>query len=156
LSLELRGLWKRFGDVVAVRDLTLELAPGELMTLLGPSGCGKTTALRLIAGFETPDAGRITFSGEDVTARSPQKRGFGMVFQSYALFPHLSVFENVAFGLKAQRKEASELGRLVEAALARRCCCWTSRSPTWTHPSVNGPAPSSAAFSRGWGSRRFT
>ncbi len=119
MSLELRGLRKRFGEVVAVRDFTLELEPGELMTLLGPSGCGKTTALRLIAGFETPDAGRITFRGADVTALSPQKRGFGMVFQSYALFPHLSVFENVAFGLKAQRREASELGRLVEAALVR-------------------------------------
>ena len=119
MSLELRGLRKRFGEVVAVRDFSLELEPGELMTLLGPSGCGKTTALRLIAGFETPDAGRITFRGADVTNRSPQKRGFGMVFQSYALFPHLSVFENVAFGLKAQRREASELGRLVEAALVR-------------------------------------
>jgi ABC-type Fe3+/spermidine/putrescine transport system ATPase subunit len=119
LSLEVRGLRKRFGEVVAVRDFTLELEAGELMTLLGPSGCGKTTALRLIAGFETPDAGRILFKGTDVTARSPQKRGFGMVFQSYALFPHLSVFENVAFGLKAQRREASELGRLVEGALAR-------------------------------------
>jgi len=97
----------------------LELESGELMTLLGPSGCGKTTALRLIAGFEVPDAGRILFRGTDVTARSPQKRGFGMVFQSYALFPHLSVFENVAFGLKARRTEASELGRLVDAALAR-------------------------------------
>jgi iron(III) transport system ATP-binding protein len=119
MSLELRGLRKRFGEVVAVRDFTLELEPGELMTLLGPSGCGKTTALRLIAGFETPDAGRILFRGTDVTARSPQKRGFGMVSQSYALFPHLSVFENVAFGLKAQRVEASELGTLVEAALFR-------------------------------------
>ncbi|MEJ2341795.1 MAG: ABC transporter ATP-binding protein [Gemmatimonadales bacterium] len=119
MSLELHGLRKRFGEVVAVRDLSLELEPGELMTLLGPSGCGKTTALRLIAGFEAPDAGRILFRGTDVTARSPRRRGFGMVFQSYALFPHLSVFENVAFGLKAQRVEASELGRLVEAALAR-------------------------------------
>ena len=116
--LELGGLRKQFDAIEAVRDLSLEVEAGELMTLLGPSGCGKTTALRLIAGFEAPDAGRIVFGGEDVTGWSPQRRGFGMVFQNYALFPHLTVFENVAFGLKAHRRPADELQGQVERSLA--------------------------------------
>jgi iron(III) transport system ATP-binding protein len=119
MSLELRELRKRFGEVEAVRGLDLELRSGELMTLLGPSGCGKTTVLRLIAGFEAPDEGRILFHGEDVTGQPPQRRGFGMVFQNYALFPHLSVFENVAFGLKAHGQAAEEIGARVERTLAR-------------------------------------
>jgi iron(III) transport system ATP-binding protein len=117
--LELVGLRKNFGTVEAVRDLSLAVGSGELMTLLGPSGCGKTTALRLIAGFEAPDAGRVVFGDEDVTAWSPQRRGFGMVFQNYALFPHLTVFENVAFGLKAHRKPAEKIRGQVERSLAR-------------------------------------
>lgn len=119
MSLELRELRKRFGEVEAVRGLDLELQSGELMTLLGPSGCGKTTVLRLIAGFEAPDEGRILFHGEDVTGQTPQRRGFGMVFQNYALFPHLSVFENVAFGLKAHGQAAAEIGTRVERTLER-------------------------------------
>ena len=119
MSLELRELRKRFGEVEAVRGLDLELQSGELMTLLGPSGCGKTTVLRLIAGFEAPDEGRILFHGEDVTGQAPQRRGFGMVFQNYALFPHLSVFENVAFGLKAHGQAAEEIGARVERTLER-------------------------------------
>lgn len=119
MSLELRELRKRFGEVEAVRGLDLELQSGELMTLLGPSGCGKTTVLRLIAGFEAPDEGRILFHGEDVTGQAPQRRGFGMVFQNYALFPHLSVFENVAFGLKAHGQAAAEIGAQVERTLER-------------------------------------
>jgi len=119
MSLELRELRKRFGEVEAVGGLDLELQSGELMTLLGPSGCGKTTVLRLIAGFEAPDEGRILFHGEDVTGQAPQRRGFGMVFQNYALFPHLSVFENVAFGLKAHGQAAAEIGARVERTLAR-------------------------------------
>lgn len=119
MSLELRELRKRFGEVEAVRGLDLELQSGELMTLLGPSGCGKTTVLRLIAGFEAPDEGRILFHGEDVTGQTPQRRGFGMVFQNYALFPHLSVFENVAFGLKAHGQAAAEIGAQVERTLER-------------------------------------
>ena len=119
MSLELRELRKRFGEVEAVRGLDLELRSGELMTLLGPSGCGKTTVLRLIAGFEAPDDGRILFHGEDVTGQAPQRRGFGMVFQNYALFPHLSVFENVAFGLKAHGRTAEEIGARVERTLVR-------------------------------------
>jgi len=119
VSLELRGVTKRFGDVVAVRELTLDVPAGEFLTLLGPSGCGKTTALRLIAGFESPDRGAIVFDGRDVTSRSPQRRGFGMVFQNYALFPHLDVAENVSFGLRARGEPASEIPERVRAALRR-------------------------------------
>jgi ABC-type Fe3+/spermidine/putrescine transport system ATPase subunit len=117
--LSLQGLVKRFGTVTAVDHLSLELQEGEFLTLLGPSGCGKTTALRVVAGFERPDAGTLTFQGEDVTEWNPQRRGFGMVFQNYALFPHLDVAENVAFGLKSRRRPREEIGERVEAALER-------------------------------------
>src|SRR5690606_8849700 len=100
LMLRLQALGKRFGETVAVRDLSLEVAEGEFLSLLGPSGCGKTTTLRMIAGFEIPTSGRILVRDRDLTRLSPQRRGVGMVFQNYALFPHLDVFENVAFGLK--------------------------------------------------------
>src|SRR5919106_83850 len=86
--------------VVAVDDVSLELSGGSFVTLLGPSGCGKTTTLRMIAGFEAPTSGRILVDGADVSRRTPDKREMGMVFQSYALFPHLTVFENVAYGLR--------------------------------------------------------
>jgi iron(III) transport system ATP-binding protein len=118
--LRLDHLTKRFeGDVVAVRDLSLAVEPGEFLTLLGPSGCGKTTTLRMIAGFETPTSGRIVLGERDVTALPPEKRGMGMVFQSYALFPHLDVFENVAFGLRSQGVPRGEIASRVEQALAR-------------------------------------
>ncbi len=100
--LELRSLAKSFGDVRVLEDLSLELAEGEILALLGLSGSGKTTALRLLAGFEAPDEGEILVEGDDVTSLPPARRGFGMVFQHYALFPHMSVTENVAFGLEAQ------------------------------------------------------
>lgn len=116
--LRLEGVTKRFGETTAVADLTLEVAPGELLTLLGPSGCGKTTTLRMIAGFETPTSGRILLDGKEITRLPPQRRGFGMVFQNYALFPHLDVFENVAFGLKGRGLARAEIGRRVEEALA--------------------------------------
>ena len=101
---------KRYPNgVVAVRDVSLEVADGELVVLVGPSGCGKTTTLRLIAGFERPDSGRILLDGIDMAATPPHKRKVNTVFQSYALFPHLDVFENVAFGLK-RRRVARETG----------------------------------------------
>lgn len=98
-GLRLENLTKTFADHVAVRGLSLSVPPGSVLALLGPSGSGKTTTLRLIAGFETPDTGRVTVDGEDVTSLSPAERRFGMVFQHYALFPHLNVGENVGFGL---------------------------------------------------------
>lgn len=99
---------KRFGDVVALDDVSLEVGAGEFFALLGPSGCGKTTLMRCIAGFETPDSGRLTLNGEDLAGVPPYRRPVNMMFQSYALFPHLDVFENVAFGLrrKGEHKDA--------------------------------------------------
>src|SRR5215831_18842457 len=90
------------GEVYAARAVALDVAPGEFLTLLGPSGCGKTTTLRMIAGFETPDEGQIRFAGHDVTHLPANRRNIGFVFQNYALFPHLSVFENVAYGLRVR------------------------------------------------------
>src|SRR6185295_10029714 len=97
------------GDIAAVRDVSLDVVPGELMTLLGPSGCGKTTTLRMIAGFQEPSAGQILIGGRDVTYVEANTRNIGFVFQNYALFPHLSVFENVAYGLRVQRMDGGEI-----------------------------------------------
>ena len=116
--LSLQNISKRYGTVSAVRDVSLEVDGGEFFGLLGPSGCGKTTTLRMIAGLEAPDTGRIAFDGRDITRLSPDSRGFGMVFQSYALFPHLNVFENVAFGLRARRLPQKEIVRRVAEALS--------------------------------------
>ena len=100
MRISLRGLSKRFGATLAVDDLSLEIKPGELVSLVGGSGCGKTTTLRMIAGFERPDAGDISFDGRRVNDVPPRKRGVGIVFQSYALFPTMTVAENIAFGLR--------------------------------------------------------
>jgi ABC-type Fe3+/spermidine/putrescine transport system ATPase subunit len=117
--LRLEALTKRFGSTVAVDELSLEVGQGEFLSLLGPSGCGKTTTLRMIAGFESPTAGRIELAGGDVTRLPPQRRGMGMVFQNYALFPHLDVFENVAFGLRTRRIGRKDLADRVTAVLKR-------------------------------------
>ncbi len=108
---------KRFGTVVAVDDVTLEVPSGKLVTLLGPSGCGKTTTLRIIAGLETPTSGRIFIGEEDVTLRSASARPVTMVFQSYALFPHLTVFENVAYGLRIAKRPWATITRQVNDVL---------------------------------------
>jgi putative spermidine/putrescine transport system ATP-binding protein len=100
LSLHIRGISKSFGSVVALDTLSLDLPPGELLALLGPSGCGKTTTLRIIAGFERPDTGGVSIGTRDITRIPPNRRNLGMVFQNYSLFPHMTVGENVAFGLK--------------------------------------------------------
>jgi spermidine/putrescine transport system ATP-binding protein len=117
-ALALLGLSKSFRGQPAVRDVTLEIAPGELVTLLGPSGCGKTTLLRLVAGFERPDAGTLSISGRDVTAVPPHKRPVNTVFQHYALFPHRDVAGNVAFGLEMRGLAGAEIERKVAQALA--------------------------------------
>jgi iron(III) transport system ATP-binding protein len=112
----LDAVTKRFGQTVAVDAVSLTVEPGEFLTLLGPSGCGKTTTLRMVAGLEEPTAGRVVIDDEDVTDRPPHARDITMVFQSYALFPHLSVFENVAYGLRVLRRPADEVRhRVVEA-----------------------------------------
>ena len=98
--IQLQNVTKLYGDKKAVNNISLNIRKGEFVTLLGPSGCGKTTTLRMIAGFETPTEGRILFNGEDITSLPPHKRTVNTVFQKYALFPHLNVFNNIAFGLK--------------------------------------------------------
>jgi putative spermidine/putrescine transport system ATP-binding protein len=112
-SLELDDIQKAFDrrHGLTIDGLSLTAAPGELLALLGPSGCGKSTTLRIIAGFEAPDAGRVLLDGADVTATPPNRRGVGMVFQSYALFPNLTAFENVAFGLRLRRRPEAEIRR---------------------------------------------
>jgi len=118
ISIEVHQLTKRFGSVVALHGLDLTINPGELFFLLGPSGCGKTTLLRSLAGFYIPEEGRILFGSEEVTKLAPHKRNTGMMFQSYALWPHLSVAENVAFGLEQRRVPRPEIRRRVDEALA--------------------------------------
>ena len=115
--LELRGVTRRFGDFVAVDDVSMIIEPGEFFTLLGPSGCGKTTLLRMIAGFEAPDAGSILVEGRDMQGVPPERRSLHTVFQSYALFPHMSVEGNIAFPLRMAGVPADETRRRVGAAL---------------------------------------
>ena len=116
------GVSKRYGGVVAVRDLSLEIRDREFLTLLGPSGCGKTTLLRLIAGFLAPDAGTIRVDGRTISSTEavvpPERRGMGMVFQNYAIWPHKTVYQNVLFGLEVRRVPRAESGRESPA-------CWS-------------------------------
>ncbi|MDO9526206.1 MAG: ABC transporter ATP-binding protein [Gemmobacter sp.] len=117
-SVRFEAVTKRFGSVVALKPLTLDIAPGTLVTLLGPSGCGKTTTLRLIAGLETASEGRILIGGQDVTHQSATYRRVSMVFQSYALFPHMSVAENVGYGLSVKRLPKAQVRERAEEGLA--------------------------------------
>jgi len=119
LPLVLDGVGKSFDAVPVLADLSLTVEPGEVLALLGPSGSGKTTLLRLIAGFEQPDSGSLSLGGERIDRLPAERRGFGMVFQHYALFPHLTVAGNVAFGLEGRRLPRGEVDRRVAAALAR-------------------------------------
>src|ERR1700726_923107 len=116
--LEIAGASKRFGATTAVDDVSLSVQRGAFYALLGPSGCGKTTLLRVIAGFETPDSGRIVIDGVDVTGLPPYARPVNMMFQSYALFPHLDVAGNVGFGLAQDRMERRRRAQRVEELLA--------------------------------------
>ena len=113
----LDNLAKRFGDHAALNPLSLDIYDGEFLTLLGPSGCGKTTLLRMLAGFESPDQGVISINGRDVTQVQPEQRHINMIFQSYALFPHMTVYENVAFGLRCQKLDENEIDQRVMEAL---------------------------------------
>ena len=116
-SVELIGVTKRFGTVTAVDTIDVQVHPGEFLSLLGPSGCGKTTTLRMLAGFEEPDEGQIKISGTAVQGVPPHKRDVNTVFQNYALFPHMSVSENVAYGLRQKKVDKAEIGRRVGEAL---------------------------------------
>ena len=145
-QVQLVGLTKRFADVVAVDDLSLEIRAGEFFSLLGPSGCGKTTTLRLVAGFEEPTAGHIMLDGVDVAKLPPNKRNVNTVFQSYALFPFLDVAGNVAFGLQVPvpRQDGDPKKR------SARCSIWYSSLATRSAGSTSFPeASSSASRSRG-------
>lgn len=116
-GLEVREISKRFGKTEVLRGVSLKIHPGEFVTLLGPSGCGKTTLLRIIAGLEMPDSGRVLLSGRDLTPLPANRRPVNTVFQSYALFPHLSVADNIAFGLRAQKVPPETIEKRVESAL---------------------------------------
>lgn len=118
MALEIKNIVKKFNDQYAVKELSLRIEDGEFFSLLGPSGCGKTTLLRMISGFETPDSGQILLDGVDLTHVPSNKRPFNMVFQSYALFPHLTVGENLAFGLKIKNYPKEEIKERVETALS--------------------------------------
>jgi ABC-type sugar transport system ATPase subunit len=117
-GVRLTGLGKRFGDVTAVHPLDLEIAPGELVVLVGPSGCGKTTVLRMIAGLEDPTSGAVALDGHDVTGVEPADRDIAMVFQNYALYPHMTVAKNLAFGLRMRGMASAEITTRVDRAAA--------------------------------------
>jgi spermidine/putrescine transport system ATP-binding protein len=117
-DIRLTDLTKRFSDVVAVDNLSLEIEHGRFFALLGPSGCGKTTTLRMIGGFEEPTSGSIELDGKDVGSLPPYKRDVNTVFQSYALFPHLNVYDNLAFGPRQRKRPKQEIERQVADSLA--------------------------------------
>jgi spermidine/putrescine transport system ATP-binding protein len=121
-AIVIESVSKRFGDQLAVNDVSLTIREGEFFSLLGPSGCGKTTLLRMLAGFLEPDAGRITLRGDDVTHRPPNKRPVNMVFQHYELFPHMTVFANVAYGLRLKKVPKREIGERVGEMLGILGC----------------------------------
>jgi spermidine/putrescine transport system ATP-binding protein len=117
--IELHSLSKTYGEQTVLLPLDLQIQNGEFLTLLGPSGCGKTTLLRLLSGFETPDSGTILLNGKDITRLPPEQRHLNLVFQNYALFPHMSVYENIAFGLQCQKLPKAEIKSRVEAMMQR-------------------------------------
>ncbi|MBN9371140.1 MAG: hypothetical protein ABS53_13885 [Hydrogenophaga sp. SCN 70-13] len=116
-AVSFRNIAKRYGDAVALADFTLDVRPGEFLTLLGPSGSGKSTALSVLAGFTEPSSGALSIDGRDVLAMPPERRNVGMVFQGYALFPHMDVFDNVSFPLRLRKVDRAQIRRRVEAAL---------------------------------------
>src|SRR5205807_901369 len=117
MRIQADGITKQFGEFQALEDINLEIPEGGLTALLGPSGSGKSTLLRIIAGLETPDTGRVTIADRDVTDLRPQERGIGFVFQHYAAFAHMSVRENVAFGLRIRKQPKEEIRRRVDELL---------------------------------------
>ena len=117
MSIELKNIVKRYGNTTALDNVSLEIKNGEFMTLLGPSGCGKTTLLRIIAGFVQPDEGDVLLDGIDIKHLRPNKRPTGMVFQSYALFPHMNVNENIAFGLRMHKFEKGDMKKRIDQVM---------------------------------------
>jgi iron(III) transport system ATP-binding protein len=144
-ALSLKGVSKNFGSFAAVHPTDLEISSGEFFAILGPSGCGKTTLLRMIAGYERPGTGKVMLGGTDITSLRPQERGIGMVFQNYALFPHMTVFDNVAFGLRARQVSAESIRDQVMAALESVRLSGKSRSPV---PALSGGEQQRVAMAR--------
>ncbi|MDD5391356.1 MAG: ABC transporter ATP-binding protein [Gallionellaceae bacterium] len=144
--LEIRNVTRRFGDFVAVDNISLSIESGEFFTLLGPSGCGKTTILRMIAGFDLPDAGQILLDGQDLAGTPPEKRPVRTVFQSYALFPHMTVAQNVAFPLKMARCSADETRQRLGEALEQ--VHLTDKAPAYPHE-LSGGQKQRVALARG-------
>src|SRR6516162_10646223 len=134
-AIELRGLTKRYGEETVVNAIAVSIAPAEFFSLLGPSGSGKTTTLMMAAGFVRPDSGTLLLDGQDIAAIPPQKRSFGMVFQNYAIFPHLNVFENIAFPLRARRWAKDAIGERVTWALE----LVRLGRPNWCGSAARGP-----------------
>ena len=138
--LRIEGVAKKFGGFRAVDGVSLDIAAGEFFALLGPSGCGKTTLLRMLAGFETPDEGRILLDGKDIAQVLPHERPVNMMFQNYALFPHLSVRDNIAFGLKRAGMARADIdARVAEMLALVKLEGWRSASPT-SCPAASGSA----------------
>ena len=158
MSILVRNVSKRFGDFVAVDDVSLEVESGSLTALLGPSGSGKSTLLRIIAGLETPDAGQILLSGNDATALRPQKRNVGFVFQHYAAFKHMTVRENIAFGLKVRKRPKTEIQaarrRAAEPRPAPELRRPLSGAALWRSAPAHGPRARARARAAGAPPRR--
>jgi ABC-type Fe3+/spermidine/putrescine transport system ATPase subunit len=130
--LELRHIHKKFGSRALLRDLSLRIAAGEIVALLGPSGCGKSTLLKMVAGLEPADQGSVWFNGQDITQQPPERRGFALMFQDFALFPHLNVLDNVAFGLVEQRLPRAEARQQARAMLGRFGLAAQAHQQVWT------------------------
>ena len=130
--LELRHIHKKFGSRALLRDLSLRIAAGEIVALLGPSGCGKSTLLKMVAGLEPADQGSVWFNGQDITQQPPERRGFALMFQDFALFPHLNVLDNVAFGLVEQRLPRAEARQQASAMLGRFGLATQAQQQVWT------------------------
>ncbi len=130
--LELRHIHKQFGSRALLRDLSLRIAAGEIVALLGPSGCGKSTLLKIVAGLEPADQGSVWFNGQDITQQPPERRGFALMFQDFALFPHLNVLDNVAFGLVEQRLPRAQARQQASAMLGRFGLAAQAQQQVWT------------------------
>jgi ABC-type Fe3+/spermidine/putrescine transport system ATPase subunit len=130
--LELRHIHKKFGSRALLRDLSLRIAAGEIVALLGPSGCGKSTLLKMVAGLEPADQGSVWFNGQDITQQPPERRGFALMFQDFALFPHLNVLDNVAFCLVEQRLPRAQARQQASAMLGRFGLATQAQQQVWT------------------------
>ena len=141
-AIEFRGVSRIYGEVRAVDDVSFAVEPGEFFAMLGPSGSGKTTCLRLVAGFDTPDRGQVLLDGADVSAMPPYERNVNTVFQDYALFPHMTVLENVAYGPRVRGVRAAER----DASARAKCSSWCSSARWASGARRSSPAASASAW----------